>query len=85
MACDSSKTCVNKRYSYNACEFMDNLLWEMSGFLFQIKCRDSNAQKKVLKKVLQNLLQFVVRSLSRGAETILTLDKVCSGNDESRG
>lgn len=43
-------------------------------------------QKKVLKKVLQNLLQFMVRSPSKGGATILTLvDKECSGNDRSKG
>lgn len=36
VACGSSKTCANDRYSYNACEFMDRLLWEMSGFLLCI-------------------------------------------------
>lgn len=50
----------------------------------------SNAEivmpKKVLKKVLQNLLQFVLRSPSEGAETMLILvDKECSGNDRSKG
>lgn len=56
-------------------------------FVFQIKCRDSNAKKKkILKKVLQNLLQFVVSSPSKGAETILTLvHDVGSGNGKRKG
>lgn len=43
-------------------------------------------KKKILKKVLQNLLQFVVSSPSKGAETILTLvHDVGSGNGKRKG
>lgn len=43
-------------------------------------------EKKILKKVFQNLLQLVVSSPSKGAETILTLaHEVGSGSDKSKG
>lgn len=54
-------------------------------FVLQIKCRDSNAQKNLGERSWE-LLQFVLRSPSEGAETMLTLvDKECSGNDRSKG
>lgn len=41
--------------------------------------------KKNREKVVATLLQFVVRSPSKGADSMLTsVDKECSGNDRMR-